>query len=331
MLTLGLQLGRSDSLTSHPTNSPPRGAPGGGFPLPVSDREPDSCPGDTELSCGLVHSPSALRCGSQVCPLSDQPRPGSVKMMPLAIFGSSPWLPHRLSRRSRPVSQSVSHGPLPCPRPHPALSSLPFFPSHQTVWGTATRGTSVGGALHHGKFYWTHSPRPKLGTVGFLGQLRNGPAPQKAQPPICQTLIKALPGRGMLRNQDLYTSCLQRAWAARVLTRSLIPSTHTPSEPSHFRPWAAKNRHASLTQPAVRGKADMGLEGLLIPEKNEPGRGTFTEQPRGNWPGVVWVSNSPVTNSLTCLAAIPQCCLVSPKLTTFTSFRNSLIPQWSTY
>lgn len=34
----------------------------------------------------------------------------------------------------------------------------------------------------------------------------------------------------------------------------------------------------------------MGLEGLLIPEKNEPGRGTFTEQPCGNWPGVFWVS-----------------------------------------
>ena len=41
--------------------------------------------------------------------------------------------------------------------------------------------------------------------------------------------------------------------------------------------------------------------------------------------------NSPVTNSLTCLAAIPQRCLISPKLTTFKSFRNSLIPQWSTY
>ena len=47
--------------------------------------------------------------------------------------------------------------------------------------------------------------------------------------------------------------------------------------------------------------------------------------------GKMGLLNSPVTNSLTCLAAIPQSCLISPKLTTFKSFRNSLIPQWSTY
>ena len=106
--------------------------------------------------------------------------------------------PQLVSSQPACVTERVSRAAAIPHRPHPVSSSLPFFPSHQTVWCTATRGTLVDGVLHHGKFYWTHSPRPKLGTVGFLGQLRNGPAPQKAQPPICQTLIKALPGRGML-------------------------------------------------------------------------------------------------------------------------------------
>lgn len=132
-------------------------------------------------------------------------------------------------------------------------------------------------------------PRPKLGTVGFLGQLRNGPALRKLSHPSVRHSSKALPGRGDVAKPRLVHFLPSRAWAARVLTRSLIPSTHTVGALA-FQALGHENRHASLTQPAVRGKADMGLEGLLIPAKNEPGRGTFTEQPRGNWPGVVWVS-----------------------------------------
>ena len=123
----------------------------------------------------------------------------SVKMMLLSIFGSSPWLPHSfclvvagLCHRARPTG---------CCHP-PGLSRsrplCPSFQSYQAVRCTAARGALVDSVLNHGKFYWTHSPRPKLGTVGFLGRLRNGPAPQKAQPPICQALIEALPGRRML-------------------------------------------------------------------------------------------------------------------------------------
>ena len=122
----------------------------------------------------------------------------SVETTPLSICGSSPWLPHSsclvvagLCNRAPSTAAAI-----PPASPGLVLSALLASPSRLPDGSTATHGTLVDTVLHHGTFYWTHSPFPKLGTVGFLGRLRNGPAPQKAQPPSYEALIKALPGRG---------------------------------------------------------------------------------------------------------------------------------------
>lgn len=151
--------------------------------------------------------------------------PGFVKMMRSPSSGALPGSPTATSAVAAGPSSScperVSRAAAIPPRPHPASSSLPFFPSPPDCsQGTATRGTSVGGALHRGKFYWTHSPRPNDAVNSLV--LRSWPSPsRKLSHPSVRALIRALPGRGMLPKPRLVHFTAFRELGCRVLTQFL--------------------------------------------------------------------------------------------------------------